>query len=431
MRYNQIDSKLFIKNRDKLNKLLKLNSLTIINSNDEMPRNGDQLFKFRQNSDLFYLTGLEQEKCILCLCPNQPNEELREIVFIIKANEELETWHGHKYTKEEASKISAIKNVKCLDEFNDVLKELISFSQNIYLNKNEYPKFSTDVPYRDIRFASKLKEQFPDKNYKQLAPLLTKLRLLKEDVEIELMQKACDITKKAFHRVLKFVEAGKMEYEIEAEITHEYITNKANGHAYAPIVASGINACTLHYVDNDNKCKDGDLLLMDFGAEYANYAADCSRTIPVNGKFSDRQKECYNAVLRIFKKAKKLFIPGNTIDNINKEVNQLIEKEMIYLGLFTEDDVKNQDTENPLYFKYLMHGISHFIGLDVHDVGAKSIALEKGMVLTCEPGLYIKEEGIGIRLENDILVDDKPIDLMKNIPIEIEEIEELMRGSWQ
>jgi len=252
------------------------------------------------------------------------------------------------------------------------------------------------------------------------------LRLIKEDTEIELMQKACDITGKAFQRVLKYMKSGKMEYEVEAEITHEYITNKANGHAYEPIVASGLNACTLHYVDNDKECRNGDLLLMDFGAEYANYAADCSRTIPVNGKFSDRQKDCYNAVLRVFKKAKKLFIPGNTIDNINKEVNQLIEKEMISLGLFTEEDVKNQDKEKPMYFKFLMHGVSHFIGLDVHDVGAKSTELKKGMILTCEPGLYIKEEGIGIRIENDILVDEIPIDLMKNIPVEVEEIEELM-----
>ncbi|MCF8296492.1 MAG: aminopeptidase P N-terminal domain-containing protein [Saprospiraceae bacterium] len=427
MRYKQINSNFFIKNREKLTKKLKDNSLAILNANDEMPRNGDQFFKFRQNSDLFYLTGLEQEKCILCICPNHPNESYREILFSLKPNEELEIWYGHKYTKEEITEISGIKTVMWLDEFDEIFEELITFSSNIYLNKIEYPKFSTDVPYRDIRFAKDIRAKYRYKKFKALAPLLTELRLIKEAEEIELMQNACDITEKAFRRTLNFVKPGKMEYQVEAEITHEFISNAANAHAYAPIIASGINACTLHYIENDKECKDGDLLLMDFGAEYANYAADCSRTIPVNGKFSERQKDCYNAVLRVFNKAKTLFVPGNTIDNINNEVNQLIEKEMIALGLFNEEDVKNQDEEKPMYFKYLMHGISHFIGLDVHDVGAKSTELQKGMILTCEPGLYIKEEGIGIRIENDILVDDVPVDLMKNIPVEVEEIEELMR----
>ena len=427
MRYNKINSKFFINNRQKLIKKLSNNSLAIVNSNDEMPRNGDQYFKFRQNSDLFYLTGLEQEKCILCISPNHPNENYKEIIFTKKPIEKLETWYGHKYTKEEISEISGVKTVIWLDEFDQVLEELITFSSNIYLNKNEYPKFSTDVPYKDIRFALDIKAKYRYKKYKSLAQLLTELRLVKEPDEIHLMQKACDITEKAFSRVLSFVKPGKMEYEVEAEITHEYITNGANGHAYAPIIASGINACTLHYDSNDKECKNGELLLMDFGAEYANYAADCSRTIPINGKFSERQKDCYNAVLRVFKIAKMLFVPGNTIDNINKEVNQLIEKEMISLGLFTNDEVKNQDSENPMYMKYLMHGISHFIGLDVHDVGAKSTELQKGMILTCEPAIYIKEEGIGIRIENNILVDDIPVDLMKNIPVEVEEIEGLMR----
>lgn len=422
-----IDKSLFIKNRKKIVNKLKSNSLAIVTSNDELTRSGDQLFPFRQNSDLFYLTGLEQEKCMLTFCPNHPDEKLREILFTVKPNEQLETWTGHKYTKEEVQKISGIKTVKWIDDFDITLRDLALQSEHIYINVNEYIKYESPVFYQDQRIIQGLKEQFPLHHYCRLAPIITQSRLVKEKEEIELLKKACDVTNDAFQRVLKFVKPGVKEYEIVAEMTHEFITKGGRGHAYQPIVGSGKNALVLHYIENSAKCKDGNLLLMDFGAEYGNYAADCSRTIPVNGKFTKRQKACYEAVLRVQKEAIKMFVPGNTIDKVNKAVYKLMEKELIKLGLLSQKVVNKQNPEQPLYTKYLMHGITHFIGLDVHDVGSKYESFKKGMVLTCEPGLYIKEEGIGIRIENDILVDDKPIDLMAAIPREVDEIEQLMR----
>lgn len=427
MRYKPVNQDLFIRNRKKIVKKMKPNSVAILLSNDEFHRNGDQFHPFRQNSDLFYLTGLDQEKCILCLCPDHPTEALREIVFTVQTNESMVTWYGHKYTLQEASDISGVKTVKWLDAFEDTLKDLILRSENIYLNLYENARFSTEVPSQEIRFAHKLKNEYPLHNFQRLAPILTELRLCKEIEEIEIIQHACKITEKAFRRLLDRVKPGMMEYEVEAEVTHEFIRNGAKGHAYYPIVASGPNACVLHYIDNDKKLKSGDLLLLDFGAEYSNYAADLSRTIPVNGRFTKRQKQCYNSVLKVMRMATKLIVPGTTIEKINKEVTVLMEKEMIKLGLFTEKDVKNQNPDNPMYFKYYMHGNSHFIGLDVHDAGTRQVVLKPGMILSCEPGLYVKEEGMGIRIENDILVTKKgPVDLMKTIPVEVEEIEKLM-----
>ncbi|MBI9033653.1 MAG: aminopeptidase P N-terminal domain-containing protein [Bacteroidales bacterium] len=426
-RYPNIDKNLFIKNRAKLIAELKPNSLAVINSNDEMPRNGDQNFSFRQNSDLFYLSGLEQEKCILCLCPNHPNPALHEVVFILKADETMETWNGHKYTPEEVTEISGVKMVKYLDDFDFFFKEMILESNQVYLNQIEYTKYKTEVAYRDIRFTEKVKAEYPLHKLERLAPLLTKMRLIKEAEELELMRKACQITKNGFERVMRNLKPGMMEYAVEAELTYEFNRQGAT-HAYAPIVAGGMNALVLHYISNHQKCEDGDLLLMDFGAEYANYSADCSRTIPVNGKFTDRQKECYKAVLHVQNEAIKLFVPGNSINIINAAVNKMMEAEMIYLGLFNEDDVKKQKDESPMYFKYLMHGVNHFIGLDVHDVGAKDTVFEKGMILTIEPGLYIKEENIGIRIEDNIMVDDIPINLMQDIPKTVEEIERYMKA---
>ena len=429
MRYNPIDNKLFIKNRAKLTGKLAPGSVAIINSNDEVIRNGDQYFPFRQHSDLFYLAGLDQENCILTICPEHPNKKFREIVFAVKADKKMTIWNGHKYTKEEAKQISGVETIMWLDDFEITLRDLMAHSNNMYLNYNEYVKLSTDVPSRDLRFANKIKENFPAHQYHRLAPLITELRLVKEPEEVDLIQKACDLTEQAFKRVCTFVKPGLMEYEVEAEMTHEFIRNGATGHAYQPIIGSGENGLVLHYTTNDHECKDGDLLLMDFGAEYANYAADCTRTIPVNGKFTQRQKDCYNAVLRVQKEATKLFIPGNSADIVNKTVNKLMEKELIGLGLFTEEDVKNQEPDKPLYFKYMMHGVSHPIGLDVHDVGSKYTIFKKGMILTIEPAIYIAEENIGIRIENDIMVDDVPRNLMKGIPREVEEIEGLMGGS--
>ncbi len=427
MKYPQLKSTLFEKNRKKLSKYLQSNSLAILYSNDQMPRNGDQFFEFRQNSDLFYLTGIDQEKTILTLCPNHPNKELREILFIIESNEKIAVWEGHKYTKEEARKTSGIGTIKYISEFEYTFRELAIKAESIYLNLNENPKFKPEVESADQRFVEILKKEFPAHEIERLAPVMKKLRLIKEPEEIELMKEACNITEKAFERILKFVKPGVTEYQVEAELTHEFLWNKATGHAYPPIIASGKSACVLHYIENNKECKDGDLLLMDFGAEYANYAADCSRTIPVNGKFTERQKECYEAVLRVMKKAINWLTPGTTINKINERVENLLQEEHIKLGLYTQEDVNNQDPNMPLVKKYYPHGTCHFIGLDVHDVGDRTSILEEGMVLTCEPGIYIPEENIGIRIENDVLVGLKPIDLMANIPKEVEEIEKLMK----
>lgn len=421
-----LDNTLFVKNRKKLIKLLQPNSIALIHSNDEMPRNGDQYFPFRQNSDLFYLTGIDQEKTILTLCPNHPDKSLREILFIIESNEKIATWEGHKYTIEEAQKASGIETVKFNSSFDSVFRELTLKADNIYINLLENPKFKPEVKSADERFISTLENEFPAHDFLRLAPLLKKLRLIKEPEEIKLMQNACDITEKAFHRIMHFVKPGVTEYQVEAELTHEFLWNRANGHAYPPIVASGKNACVLHYTENNSKCKDGDLLLMDFGAEYANYAADCSRTIPVNGKFTPRQKECYEAVLRVMNKAIGWLTPGTTINRVNERVENLLQEEHIRLGLYSKKDVENQDQNNPLVKKYYPHGTCHFIGLDVHDVGERNVTLEEGMILTCEPGIYIPEENIGIRIEDDIIVAHKPVNLMGNIPKEVDEIEKIM-----
>ncbi len=428
MRYQSINPELFEYNRKNLAKLMKPKSVAVLQPADQYPRNGDQYFTYRQQSDLFYLTGIEQEKTVLMLAPGFSNERFREALFILKPDTKLETWEGHKLTKKEASQISGIKNVFWLEDFEITLREVLLDSDNFYLNVNEYVKFFTEVPERNHRLALEFKEKYPIHNYERLAPLLKQLRQIKSEPEIDLIRHACKITNKAFHKVMKTIKPGMKEYEVEAEIIGEFIRNGANGHGYDPIVASGGSACMLHYVDNDKTCKDGDLVLMDFGAEYANYTADMSRTIPVNGKFSSRQKACYDAVLDVFKQAREMLVPGNTIDKVNKAVTLMLEKKMISLGLFTAEDVVKQDGENPLYFNYYMHGVSHPLGLDVHDVGSKYEPFKAGMVVTCEPGLYIKEENIGIRIENDILItDDGPVDLMIDIPIETDEVEAAMR----
>ncbi|MCF8369647.1 MAG: aminopeptidase P N-terminal domain-containing protein [Bacteroidales bacterium] len=427
MNKTSLISSFFQNNRKNLVQNLLEKSIAIINSANELNRNGDQNFAFRQNSDFFYLTGLEQEKCVLVLSPQHPDKNLKEVIFTLQPNDLMETWTGHKYTADEISEISGIKTVKWLDQFDMLVREMILSSENIYLNLNEYTKYLPELVYNDYKLVSKLKEQFPLHLYHRLAPLITSQRLVKNEEEIKLIQKACTITNSAFKRILKFLHPGVKEYEVEAEMIHEFIINGARGHAYQPIVASGKNGLVLHYTENKDECRDGDLLLMDFGAECENYAADCSRTIPVNGKFTARQKDCYNAVLRVQKKAIPLFVPGNTIDNINREVWKMMEEEMISLKLFSKHDVANQNPKKPLYSSYLMHGVAHFIGLDVHDVGNKYEKFKRGMVLTIEPGLYIREEGIGIRIENNIMVDDVPVDLTAEIPREVEEIEDLMK----
>ena len=426
MRYQPINQKMYIRNRAKLLEKLKPGSLAVVNSNDEMPRSGDQTFIFRQNSDMFYLTGLDQEKCVLTLCPGHPVESMREILFTVKTNDMMVVWNGHKYTMDEVREVSGIPNVKWLDEFEITLRDLMSRVQIVYLNQNEYPKFITEVPLLDMRFAEKMRNDFPVHTYERLAPVITELRLVKEPEEIVQIQKACDLTNDGFRRVLKFVKPGLKEYEVEAEFSHEFIRKGGNGHAYPPIIASGANGCILHYNTNCNFCKDGDLLLMDVGAEYGNYAADMTRTIPVNGKFSPRQREVYDAVLRVMKTATAMLKPGTTIEKWHAEVCKHMEKELVGLGLISKHDLKNQEVDSPAYFKYYMHGTGHFMGLDVHDVGSRQVVFESGMVMTCEPGIYIPEEGIGIRLENDIMVAEEPVDLMAHIPLEAYDIERLM-----
>jgi Xaa-Pro aminopeptidase len=407
---------------------MKPNSLAIFNSNDDMPRNGDQDFPFRQNSDFFYLTGIDQAKSVLFIFPDCPLEKYREALFLEETNEHIAIWYGKKYSKEEAIAVSGIKNVFWLDTLDGAIKEVMAACEYVYLNANENPKYSNPVPYRDIRFNEDLTKKFPAHKYERANPIVCKLRMVKSDIEIDLTKEAISITDKAFRRILSFTKPGVMEYEVEAEITHEFIRNRANGHAYYPIVASGKGACVLHYIENNKECKYGDLMLLDFGAEYANYAADLSRTIPVNGKFTPRQKEVYNACLRVMKAAIKHLVPGTTIDKYHAEVCKIMEKELIGLGLFTAEDVKKQDLAKPMYFKYYMHGTSHFIGLDVHDVGTRQDIIKPGMLFSCEPGIYIQEEGIGIRIENDILTTENGnIDLMAGIPIEVEEIEKLMK----
>lgn len=428
MKYQPINQDLFILNRERFGKEMKPNSLAIFNSNDEMPRNGDQDSPFRQNSDFFYLSGIDQAKSILLIFPDCPVEKYREALFLEETNEHIDIWYGKKYSKEEAIEVSGIKNVYWLNDFETALKEVMASCEFVYLNTNENPRYSNQVPYRDIRFANDLTAKYPAHKYERSAPIVSKLRMIKSSIEIDLIKEAINITEKAFRRVLGFVKPGVMEYEVEAEITHEFIRNRANGHAYYPIIASGKGACVLHYIENNKECKDGDLMLLDFGAEYANYAADLTRTIPVNGKFSTRQKDVYNACLRVMKAAKKMLVPGTTIDAYNAEVCKVMDKELIKLDLYTEEDVKKQDPAKPMYFKYYMHGTSHYIGLDVHDVGTKQDIIKPGMFFSCEPGIYILEEGIGIRIENDILVTENgPVDLMESIPVEVEEIEKLMK----
>lgn len=429
MKYKQIDSKLFIENRKNFVKKLLPNSIVILHSNDIYPTNADGSFDFKQNSDLFYLTGMDQEETILVLMPDYPDKNFREVLFTRRTNELIATWEGHKYTQEEATYTSGIKNVIWADEFYKWLNIFMNHCENCYLVTNEHDRFSNEVAYKSIRFANEMREKYPLHTYHRATPIIHQLRMVKSKIEVEQLQTAMDITEKAFRRILKFVKPNVTEYEIEAEITHEFLRNRATGHAYSPIIASGENACVLHYVDNNQICKKGDLLLMDFGAEYANYSADLSRTIPVSGKFTPRQKAVYNAVLRVMKKATAMLRPGTLLDEYHKEVGKLMESELIGLKLLDKTDVKKQDPKNPLYKKYFMHGTSHYLGLDTHDVGDKYMPIKAGNVFTCEPGIYIRKEKIGIRLENDILVTAKgQVDLMKNIPIEVEEIEELMNS---
>ena len=429
MKYLPIDTNLFIQNRQKFAAELKPNSIAILNANDIMPTSADGTRSFIQNTDIFYLCGIDQEESILVIFPGAKEKKHQEVLFVRETNEEIAIWEGPKYSKEEAKAVSGIQTVFWTREFKKVFRSLVFETERIYLNANEHLRADVNVETKDARFLKWCMKAYPLHRYERIAPIMHDLRAVKSDVEVELIKEACRISEKTFRRLLGCIRPGIWEFEIEAEIYHELLINRSRGPAFSPIVASGPNSCILHYVQNNRQCVDGDLLLMDFGAEYANYASDLTRTVPVNGKFTPRQKEVYNAVLRVQKAAIQMFRLGNTFDEFNKEVGHIMEKELIDLGLLGSEEVKEQDQEKPLYKKYFVHNASHHLGLDVHDFGDRYRKFEEGMVLTCEPGIYVKEEGIGIRLENDILLSkDGPIDLMKNVPIKVEEIEDLMNA---
>lgn len=429
MKYEAIGKSTFENNRLNFTKKMASGALAIFNSNDIMPTNADGTMAFRQNNDIFYLSGIDQEESILVLFPDFPDESMREILFLKETNEHIAIWEGHKYTKQEAFETSGIKTVLWLSEFDKVFNTLMAEATKVYINTNEHIRAVVEVETRDARFIKKCKAQYPAHQYLKAAPLMHEVRAIKSDREIEMLQKACDITELGFRRILKFVKSGVWEYEIEAEYIHEFIKNRSRGFAYTPIIASGFNACVLHYIENKNQCKDGDILLMDVGAEYGNYNADMTRSIPVNGRFTDRQKAVYNAVLRVKRAAMDLLRPGNTIPEYHKEVGEIMENELLSLGLLDKTDIKNQNPKNPAYKKYFMHGTSHHIGLDVHDVGNIYQPMKEGMVFTVEPGIYIREESLGVRLENDVVITKDGVhDLMRNIPIEAEHIEEIMNS---
>lgn len=427
MKYSAIKKDLFIDNRKNYMKHLKPNSLALFVSNDILPTNADGALGFVQNSDLFYLTGVDQEDTILMIFPDVKDGKHKEVLFIKETSELIAIWEGAKLTKAQATDVSGIEHIYWHHEFEKVFKTFAFQAENFYLNSNEHTRRYIDMETAETRFNNKLTTQYPLHNVLRSAPIMHRIRSIKHPIEIALMQQACDITEKGFRRLLSFTKPGVMEYEIEAELIHEFVRNRSRGFAYGPIIASGGSACVLHYVDNNRACKDGDVILLDVAAEYANYASDMTRAIPVNGKFTKRQREVYDAVLRVMKSATSMLQVGNTFEKYNKAVGDLMTEELLQLGLIKSDDVKNQNPAWPAYKKYFMHGTSHFIGLDVHDVGFFAEPMQAGMAFTVEPGIYIPEENLGIRLENNIIITPTGNDdLMKNIPLEADEIEALM-----
>lgn len=430
MKYTALTPDLFKTNRQRFTAEMKPGTIAIFNSADQSPRSGDQFHNFRQNAGLYWLTGIDQEETMVVLYPDCAREEHQEVLIIRRTNEHLAVWEGHKYTKEEATAASGIQKVYFLDEVEKDLNELILLSEGIYLNLNENDRFLSPVEYRDLRYARSIQARYPAHTLYRAQPILKRLMTVKIKPEIEAVQHAVDITGKAFQRVLKFVKPGVWEYEVEAEIIHEFIRNRATGHGYTPIIGSGKNACVLHYIENNQQCQAGDVLLMDFGCEYANYNADLTRSIPVSGRFTPRQRAVYDAVLRVLKGARTLLRPGTAFIEYHKEVGKMMESELLGLGLISQHDIAQQDKDWPAYKKYFMHGTSHHLGLDVHDLFFRYDTFRAGNILTCEPGIYIPEESLGIRIENDILITESgPVDMFKDIPMEAEEIEALMASS--
>jgi Xaa-Pro aminopeptidase len=428
MKYDPIDAALFVKNRANFTSKMLPNSLAIFNSNDIYPISADSTLPFEQHRDIFYLSGVDQEESILVLFPDCPKEKHRELLFLKETNAHIAVWEGEKLTKDAAYKTSGIKTVYWLKDMERVLFEILTQCSTIYINTNEHYRSNVEVETREDRFTKWLKDKYPAHNVAKSNPILQRLRSIKAPTEISLIQNACDITEKGFRRVLQFVKPDVMEYEIEAEFIHEFIRRKSKGFAYTPIIASGNNANVLHYIQNNKVCKSGDLILMDVAAEYANYSSDMTRTIPVSGRFTERQKAVYNAVLRVKNAATKMLTPGINWEDYNKEVGKVMTSELLGLGLLDKTDVKNENPDWPAYKTYFMHGTSHHLGLDTHDYGLLTEPLQANMVLTVEPGIYIPKEGFGIRLEDDVVINNSglPTNLMKNIPIEADEIEALM-----
>lgn len=428
MKYHAIDRELFIANRAKFTAQMKPNSVAIFNSNDIYPVSADSTLPFAQHRDIFYLSGADQEESILLLFPDAPYAHLREILFLRETNEHIAIWEGEKLTKERAFEVSGIRNIVWLQDFQKTLKEVMTYADTMYINTNEHYRSAVETQTREDRFIKWWKETYPAHKVEKSNPILQRLRSVKENQELALMQTACDITEKGFRRILNFVKPGVMEYEIEAEFAHEFLRNRSKGFAYTPIIASGANANVLHYIENNQECKAGDLLLLDVGAEYANYSSDLSRTIPVSGRFTDRQRAVYNAVLKVKNEATQLLVPGTLWKEYHVEVGKIMTSELLGLGLLDKADVQNEDPAWPAYKKYFMHGTSHHLGLDTHDYGLLYEPMQPNMVFTVEPGIYIPAEGFGIRLEDDVVIQASgaPFNLMRNIPIEAAEIESLM-----
>ena len=430
MRYKSISSHIYKKNRGKFMSRMKKNSFAVFNSNDIYPIGADSTFPFEQHRDIFYLTGIDQEETILLLSPQDKEIKNREILFIKETDKNIQIWEGPKLSKEDARSISGIEKILWLNEFEPTLKEITSQNNGIYLNKNEHYRNNSETQTREDRFISKFKKEYPTHSVYRSNPILQHIRSIKDPLEINQIKKACDITEMGFRRILKFIKPGIWEYEIEAELLHEFISNRSKGFAYSPIIASGKNANILHYIKNNSQCKSGELILIDSAAEYGNYCSDLTRTIPVSGRYSVRQKAIYNAVLNVKREATTLLTPGNLWKEYHEEVGKIMTAELLKLGLLDKNDVRKQDPKNPAYKKYFMHGTSHHIGLDTHDYGLLNEPFEPNMVFTVEPGIYLPDEGFGIRIEDVVVVQESgdPINLMKNIPIEIDEIESIMNS---
>ena len=429
MRYQQLSSDVYIHNRQRLTAAMEPGTLAIFNSNDILPTSADGTLPFKQATDLFHLCGVDQEESILVVFPGASNPAHREILFLKETNDEIAIWEGAKLTKDQAFDVSGVRTVYWTNQFEKILKTLLSEVDAVYLNNNEHTRNSSEVETRDMRFGKWFRGEYPNYPIKRIAPTMHRIRSVKHPKEIAQMRRACDITKAGFERVLKFVKPGVKEYEIEAEYMHEFLRAGSRGFAYTPIIASGFNACVLHYIENDDTCKDGDVILMDVGAEYGNYAADMTRCIPVSGRFTDRQKQIYNAVLSVMQDSMKLLRPGVMLGEYHKQVGELMTEQLLNVGLIDKHDVEKQNPAWPAYKKYFMHGTSHFIGLDVHDVGLWHEPIQAGNVFTVEPGIYIREENLGIRLENDIVITGNGFDdLMGTIPLEAEAIEEIMNS---